>query len=297
MTDIASHPQPVTVLGTGQMGAALAEALLKAGHPVTVWNRTSAKAEALTALGAVHAGDVAEAAAASRLLILCVRDAPAARTVLDAIDPASGRVVVNLTTSSPEEARDAAARAAARGLDYLDGAIQAGAHIIGRPEALLMYAGREPLFRAHEETLRVFGPDTRFLGADHALPALFDLALLGLVYELWIGYLHTLAMIGAEGLPVGSFASAAGKIVDDLVQHFGALATEVETGRYDPETFGRLVDHEVISGRLVEARASRGVDAERLRHVKRLIDRRIGQGLGEQGFSSIFESFRPAAMP
>ena len=46
-------------LGTGRMGAAMAARLLKAGHPVTVWNRTAAKAQALAGHGAtvaVHRG-------------------------------------------------------------------------------------------------------------------------------------------------------------------------------------------------------------------------------------------------
>ncbi|MGV9897077.1 NAD(P)-binding domain-containing protein, partial [Streptomyces tendae] len=46
---------PLTVLGTGAMGTALVRAWLAAGHPVTVWNRTPARAEALAAQGATVA--------------------------------------------------------------------------------------------------------------------------------------------------------------------------------------------------------------------------------------------------
>ena len=49
-------------LGTGRMGAAMAARLLKAGHPVTVWNRTAAKAQALAEHGATVAGSIAELA-------------------------------------------------------------------------------------------------------------------------------------------------------------------------------------------------------------------------------------------
>lgn len=48
-------PTPVTVVGLGSMGRALAGAFAGAGHPTTVWNRTPAKAAPLVAKGAVHA--------------------------------------------------------------------------------------------------------------------------------------------------------------------------------------------------------------------------------------------------
>ena len=55
----------VSVIGLGAMGSALAEALLKSGLSVTVWNRSPARADALVAKGAVAAGSVNEAVEAS----------------------------------------------------------------------------------------------------------------------------------------------------------------------------------------------------------------------------------------
>ncbi|NEC38336.1 NAD(P)-binding domain-containing protein, partial [Streptomyces rubrogriseus] len=52
---------PLTVLGTGAMGTALARAWLAAGHPVTVWNRTAARTGTLAAEGAAVAASAAEA--------------------------------------------------------------------------------------------------------------------------------------------------------------------------------------------------------------------------------------------
>lgn len=49
---------PVTVIGLGLMGQALAGAFLKAGHPTTVWNRTASKADQLVAQGALLAPTV-----------------------------------------------------------------------------------------------------------------------------------------------------------------------------------------------------------------------------------------------
>ncbi|WP_169803790.1 NAD(P)-binding domain-containing protein, partial [Actinomadura rubrobrunea] len=133
---------PVTVIGLGSMGTALARAFLRAGHPTTVWNRTPEKADGLVAEGAVRAATVAEAASAAELIVICVLDHRAVRAILDAAgDALAGRVVVNLTSSTPEEARQAAARAAERGVRYLDGAIMAVPTMIGSERALIFYGG------------------------------------------------------------------------------------------------------------------------------------------------------------
>jgi 3-hydroxyisobutyrate dehydrogenase-like beta-hydroxyacid dehydrogenase len=62
----------VSVIDLGAMGAALARMLLRDGHRVTVWNRTSAKATPLVRDGAILAESVALAVGASPLVIVCV---------------------------------------------------------------------------------------------------------------------------------------------------------------------------------------------------------------------------------
>ena len=60
----ANHPGTVSVIGIGNMGSALAEALLAAGFIVTVWNRTTSKAQRVAEQGAVLADSPAAAALA-----------------------------------------------------------------------------------------------------------------------------------------------------------------------------------------------------------------------------------------
>ena len=74
---------PVTVIGLGLMGQALAGAFLRAGHPTTVWNRTAAKAEQLVGEGAKLAGSVGDAVAASPLVVVCVSDYTAVRELFE----------------------------------------------------------------------------------------------------------------------------------------------------------------------------------------------------------------------
>jgi len=62
----------VTVIGLGAMGSALARCLVEDGHAVTVWNRTSAKSDAMVELGAVAALSVGDAIAANDVVVVCV---------------------------------------------------------------------------------------------------------------------------------------------------------------------------------------------------------------------------------
>src|SRR4051812_20584378 len=101
---------PVTVLGLGPMGRALASAFA-AHHPTTVWNRTPGKGDNLDVTVAETA---AGAIAASPLVVVCVLDYRAVRSILDA-DALKGRTLVNLTGGSPQQAREMAGWAAGHG--------------------------------------------------------------------------------------------------------------------------------------------------------------------------------------
>lgn len=65
---------PVTIVGLGSIGTAVAKAFLAAGHPTTVWNRTAAKAVPLAEMGAVAAQTIQEAVAANPLIITVLTD-------------------------------------------------------------------------------------------------------------------------------------------------------------------------------------------------------------------------------
>ena len=67
---MTEHKTPVAVIGLGAMGSALASALIGAGHPTTVWNRTARPFD-----GATAARSVAEAVVAAPLTLVCVAGA------------------------------------------------------------------------------------------------------------------------------------------------------------------------------------------------------------------------------
>jgi len=109
----------VTVIGLGNMGEALAEAFLKGGHPTTVWNRSANKADGLVAKGAALAATVADAVAASPVVIICLSTYEVMHEQLSPLtDELSGRVLVNLTSGTPDQARNTAICTRQQGAGY-----------------------------------------------------------------------------------------------------------------------------------------------------------------------------------
>ncbi len=118
-------------VGLGIMGEPMARNVMKAGFPLTVWNRTAAKADALVAEGARMAASPAEVAAASDIVVSCVSDSPDVEAValgeggiLEGI--ASGANYIDCSTISPTVAREVAARFATKGAGMLDAPISGG---------------------------------------------------------------------------------------------------------------------------------------------------------------------------
>lgn len=113
------------VAGIGRMGAAIAERLLKHGHAVTVWNRSPAKAQALTALGATVAETPAALAASCDIVLSILTDAKAISAAYDGAQgllggPVGGKLFIEMSTVRPETQRALAAQVAAKGAALID---------------------------------------------------------------------------------------------------------------------------------------------------------------------------------
>lgn len=135
----------VGFLGLGAMGAAMATNLLKAGHDVTVWNRSAAAAQPLAALGAAVASTPAAAAHGDAVLSMLANDEAVRGVILDggvlaALAP--GAVHVNHATVSVKLAGELAQAHAARGVGYV------AAPVFGRPDVAA--AGRLNILAAGE---------------------------------------------------------------------------------------------------------------------------------------------------
>ena len=225
----------IAVLGLGQMGTKLARLLLRGGMKVHVWNRTPDKAASLASHGAVVADTAAEAAAAAEAIVICVHDYAATHAILSASAVKAalrGKLVLQLTTGSPQDARQLAAMAREAGAGYLDGAIQVAPEQMGQPDTTILVSGSRAAHADARGMLATLGGNIVYLGEDVAAAATMDLATLSYIYGASIGFFQGAALAQAEGLDVGVY----GGIVEAMSPSFGAFLRHegnvVETGDF-----------------------------------------------------------------
>ncbi|MFD7584845.1 NAD(P)-binding domain-containing protein [Kitasatospora sp. NPDC059811] len=286
-----SSPTAVAVLGLGPMGRALARALLAAGHPVTVWNRTPGRDAELRALGARSAATAAEAVAAGPLALLCVRDQAAARAVLDSAGAAlRGRTLVNATSVTPDDARANAARAGAGGFRLLNAAILTPTPTIGRPEGAVLLSGDAGAFAAHEAALRTLGGGVRLLDSgDPGRAAAFDAALLDLFWTTVHGYLHALALARAEGIggtELAPYAQGLPRLLPALIDEF---AQRADQGSH-PGDRSSVASAEAGLAHVAHTARARGLDTAVLDAALAVTRRAVAAGHGPDGVSALVET-------
>ncbi|AZQ73517.1 NAD(P)-dependent oxidoreductase [Streptomyces luteoverticillatus] len=280
---------PVTVLGLGPMGRALASAFLAQGHPTTVWNRSPGKADELTARGAVEAKDVADAVAASPLVIVCVLDYDAVREILaPATDALRGRALVNLTADTPDRARAMAAWAAGHGIDYLDGSIMTPTVTIGTDQALVLYSGPEDVWTAHRAALASLGGTADHLGTDPGRASAYDVALLDLFWTTVSGYVHALALARAEnvsGKELAPYALGITGLMSRIIPRFAEAADE---GRHPGDEAG-LATAAAGMAHVIHAAEAHGLDTGVMAAAHAVARRAVEEGYGADGISRLVE--------
>ncbi|MGY1650199.1 NAD(P)-dependent oxidoreductase [Geodermatophilus sp. SYSU D01119] len=283
---------PVAVVGLGPMGAALARALLRAGAPTVVWNRTASRAWPLADDGARVAGTLHEAVTAAGLVVVCLRDAAAYREAFGALDPGTlqGRAVVHLSTATPAEARRTAAWATERGTAHLHGAITSTTPMIGTPGSLVLYSGPRAVFDRHRARLEAFGA-AEHLGEDPGLASLLDTAVLGVFFAGMTSFLHAAAMTTANGVSAVEFLPHAQRIVSLLPATFAGLASDVDAGAYPGEEDQLAMDAAGLD-HVVRASEDSGVDPALPAVLRDLARRAVDAGHGTDGFSRVVEFLR-----
>jgi 3-hydroxyisobutyrate dehydrogenase-like beta-hydroxyacid dehydrogenase len=160
-------------IGLGLMGRPMSMNLLKAGYPLTIWNRTASRADELVAAGAKLAKSPQEVAAASDYLFTIVSDPPALEQVLwgpGGAMPAvkRGSIYVDSSTISPGLARKIAAACAERGARFLDAPVTGGDWGAKKGELVFMIGGDAATLKEAEPILSAMGKKLFHLGPNGA---------------------------------------------------------------------------------------------------------------------------------
>lgn len=289
-----SSKQKITVLGLGSMGATIARLCLEQGHEVTVWNRSPGKAGPLVAAGARLAADAAEAVRASPAVLMCVYDYRAAEAILatDGVAAAlDGRLLVQLTTGSPQDARDAEAWARRHGARYLEGAIQAAPDQMGRPDTPILMSGETPVFRAAEPLLGVLGGGIVYLGADAGAAAAMDLATLSTVYGTLLGFLHGARVAEHEGFDVAEYGRIVGGIMPTFAGFLEHEARVIRSGDFTVSQSPMRISVEATQRILATAQQA-GIDTGFPAFAAELFRRADAAGLGDEEIAALIKLLR-----
>ena len=152
----------IAFIGTGIMGLPMARNLLNAGFPVRAWNRSTAKAQELSALGAQIASSPALAADGAQVLICMLSDGPTCDAVLFGEDGAvralkPGSLVVVMSSIPVDTAVEQARLCAELGLRYLDAPVSGGERGAREASLAIMVGGETAAFEQGREVLSALG--------------------------------------------------------------------------------------------------------------------------------------------
>lgn len=299
----------VTVIGLGLMGSALASAFGRAGHELTVWNRSAERSApfkgtarvAETVKDAVIAGD----AVVISLLNYEAADSLLRRPEVEAV--AAGKTFVQLTTGTPADARGSEAWASDHDAAYLDGAIAGYPRTIGTPSNEIFYSGDPALFEQQRQVLSALGGKATFCGPDAGAAATVDLAALEFAYARAAGLLHAAALCAAESFPLEVFFAIAG-VPDGLLEFVsrhefteGRAPIDAQTAAAAmarPRTYLDSVDatlavHTAAIDQVVRASEQSGVDSSFPRALHDAYSRAVARGHGNHDLPALYEAFVP----
>ncbi|MFC7330114.1 NAD(P)-dependent oxidoreductase [Marinactinospora rubrisoli] len=286
--------QAVTVIGLGPMGRAMARTFLDNGHAVTVWNRTPSRADELVADGAVRAATVRDALAANELVVLSLTGHDAMYAILEpAADALAGRVLVNLSSDTPERSRAAAAWATGLGARYLTGGVQASPSGIGKPGSATFYSGPEEDFQAHRGTLAVL-TGTDYVGADPGAAALYYQLQMDMFWTSMLSFLHALAVADANGISAREFLPHATATAASVPGFLAFYAPRVDAGDHTGDV-DRLAMGTASVEHVRHTAADAGVDTTLPDAVLTAFRRAMEAGHAADSFTSVIEVFREGA--
>ncbi len=285
--------QKVGVVGLGNMGGGIARNFQKAGIPLMVWDVAPAARTAFSALAGVEIAPPGDMAVVCTMIIFVVPATPEIAACFEGKDgvlarAAQGLVVYDFTTSDPVATKALAARAAERGIAYLDAGMSGGATGADAGTLTLMLGGDQAAFERTRALLDPIADKVFHLGASgagHTLKLIHNMVC------------HTIYLSTCEG---GRMAEAAGIKLEDMINVFNvanarSYASEVRfpkhilSGKWD----ARSRVYNLRKDLTMAVGLAGALDAKvPLGTVTRdFLDAAIAHGMTETDYSRLYERF------
>ncbi len=283
-------------IGLGIMGAPMAKNLLDAGHPMTVWNRTAAKAQPLIDAGATLADSPADVLTkGASIVFINVTDTPDVEAVLFgerglASAAVAGTVIVDHSTISPDATRSFAERLAKQGVDFIDAPVSGGDTGAKNGTLSIMAGGRREALERVLPLLNIVGGKVAHLGAPGSGQACKACNQVAVVTAL-IGVCEALALAKQSGLDLDQVLEVVGGGAGASWQ-LSNLGPKIATADHAP---GFMIDLVLKDLNIVLDTAKRqGLPLDAAAHVTSLFQQIAEQGGGRLGTQAIAKAVEAA---
>ena len=228
--------QPISVIGLGAMGSALAQTLLRRGYPVTVWNRSVEKAEPLIKNGASPANSYSDAISASPATIVCIKSHSETKKLLSE-EPGvlSGKTIIELSTGGASDAEELVAFMQEHGAAYLIGMINAYPTEIGDEETTIITVGSEGAWGEYESVIKALGGKSTCVGEQPAKLATLFAALATTRLGFMFGMIYGAVVCQKAGISLDDFVDQIPVSIKAIHKYYDLFATTVPSENYsDP---------------------------------------------------------------
>ena len=283
----------IALLGLGLMGSGMAGHLLDAGYPLTIWNRTSGKAQPLEARGARLAKSPREAAAGAAVVISMLADVPVCRDVWlgrgeALVDVAPGTTLIESSTVSVEWIEELDRAAKEHGCDLVDAPVTGSKPQAEAGQLLFLAGGSSATVNKVTPVLKAMGRDVVHVGPSGSG------ARLKLINNFLSGsqvaaLAEALSLIERSGL---DREKALGVLTEGAP---GSPLVKLLSGRmtarqYEPNFVLRLMAKDL---RYAVAEADhQALDLDMGRAALRVFEHAIAAGQGDDDMSAVVEQFR-----
>ena len=283
----------VALLGLGTMGAGMAANLLKAGFSLSVYNRTAAKARALTDAGARSAATPAEAAKDASVIISMLSDDAASREVWLGTDGAleaakKGAILIESSTVSPSWIAELAEAASQRGIDLLDAPVTGSRTQAEGGQLSFLVGGSEAALEKARPILKPMSKEIIHLGSvgSGAKMKLINNFLCGVqVASLAEGltWIERSGLDREKALTVLKSGAPGSPLL-------GAISARMVSQNYAVNFLLTLMAKDLLYAQNEAARND--VDLKTAEVARSLFEVAIAQGLGKEDMSSVIEPLR-----
>jgi 3-hydroxyisobutyrate dehydrogenase len=285
--------QSVALLGLGTMGAGMAANLLKAGFPLTVYNRSRAKAEVFAAQGARVAHTPADAARGAGVVLSMLADDAASREVWLGNDGAlaaaeKGAVLVECSTVSPGWIAELAEAADARRLNFLDAPVTGSRLQAAAGQLTFLVGGSEeahalaaPVLEAMSKEIVHLGPTGS--GAKMKLVNNFLCGVQAASLAEGIAWLERSGLDRDQAIELLKRGAPGSPLL-------ASLSARMTSRDYAVNFHLKLMAKDLLYA--AEAAAASGVDLTTAANARRLFERAIASGLGDEDMAAVVEPLR-----